>query len=104
MRTYLYLSLSSDSASRASLTMLYLQLPLINPCVQFSRTRLSNLIRFICLKSVKCKAVFVGIYRHGSDSKLVRCPEDPYRYFTTVGNEKPFEFSDFHKKPLPSVS
>src|SRR3990172_6426219 len=42
MRTYLFLSLSSDSASRESLTMLYLQLPLIKPCVQFSRTRLSN--------------------------------------------------------------
>jgi len=34
----------------------------------------------------------------------MRCPADPYRYFTTVGNEKLLEFSDFHKKPLPKVS
>ena len=75
--------------------------------IQISLDRLltlSDLIRFVCFKSVKCKAVFVRIYRHGSDTKLMRCPADPYRYFTAVGNEKLFEFSDFHKKPLPRVS
>ncbi|GAB62415.1 hypothetical protein KSU1_C0819 [Candidatus Jettenia caeni] len=71
--------------------------------IQVSSDRLfalTNLIRFISFKSMKRKAVFVGIYCYSSNTKFMRCPADPYRYLTTVGNEKLFKFPDFHKKPL----
>src|SRR3972149_4635672 len=65
---------------------------------------LTDLIRLVCFKFMKSKAIFVGINCHGINAKFMRCPADPYRYFTTVGNEKLFKFPDFHKKPLSRVS
>src|SRR3989339_1788908 len=65
---------------------------------------LTDLIRLVCFKFMKSKAIFVGINCHGINAKFMRCPADPYRYFTTVGNEKLFKFPDFHKKPLHRVS
>src|SRR3990167_7137651 len=65
---------------------------------------LTDLIRLVCFKFMKSKAIFVGINCHGINAKFMRCPADPYRYFTAVGNEKLFKFSDFHKKLLPGIS